>query len=266
MKMKDKIAELERRNAELERGLEACRAQAEIRKAHRDEIRVHLDALVAERRHLKRELDQILGDLRIDIKPRNIAPSHKPTRAQEILAVAEAEWTATIRDDNEGAIRIDQYIRGDWGLNWGSAQVRHLDKPLEYVPGSFSWCGAFVAFCYGMAASLRPQVRKKILPSCSRLWSNWGSTARLCSAGNQMLYPEPGDIITINNNDTPSTSWGQHIVLCETVIPEEGQFLTFEGNGWGTLGDGLRGEGVVKNRRELSSIARIYRPLEGDFE
>ena len=225
MKLKEKLALLETENTELKRTLEAIRAESALRQVKRKSAEAEVEELRAERRHLKRELGQLLSDLQIDIRPRSIAPSHKPTRAQEVLAVAEAEWAAVIRDDDMGSLRIDQYIRGDYGLGWGSAQVRHLDKPLEYIPGSFAWCGAFAAFCYGMAAGINPQIRKKILPSCSRLWSNWGSTQRLCSAGEQMLYPEPGDIITVHNSDTAKSSWGEHIVLCEAVT-DDGMFIT----------------------------------------
>lgn len=235
-------------------------------RSERDELKDLILRMQTQIRHLNRELGLVYSDLDHPIiQPRGIYPVHKMTFAEAVVAVAENEWAAVIRDDDEGALRIDQYIRSPEGLGWGSAQVRHLDQRVPYLPGSFSWCGAFVAFCYGMATELRPRIRKYTLPSCSRLWRDWGGTARLRGTSEHAMHPEGGDIITIHNAHAVHTTQGQHIVLCTSLDIEAGTFGTIEGNGWGYLGDGVRGEGVVKNNRPLESIARIYRPLEADF-
>ena len=237
-----------------------------------EELLAQVERMRTMLRQTYREMTQLYADLDPILKRDPVMMSrHSNAWAEAAVAVAEAEWHADIRDDDSGAARIDEYIRGDHGLGWGSADVNNLNERRAYRPQSFSWCGAFVAYCYGLGAEMTARTRKYTLPSCSRLWRDWGGTARLMGGAmpEKMLpaiWPARGDIVTIQNVGSVPRVQGHHITLCLDVDTEKGTFSTIEGNAWGYLPDGTRGEGVIRNERAVETIAKIYRPVSTDFD
>ena len=238
----------------------------------REELLEQVERMRTMLRQTYREMTQLYADLDPILKRDPVMLSRHPNAfASAVVAVAESEWIADIRDDDSGAVLIDEYIRGEHGLGWGSADVRNLSERRAYQPQSFSWCGAFVAYCYGLGAEMTARARKYTLPSCSRLWRDWGGTARLMggSMPEKMIpaiWPQAGDIVTVQNAGSVAREQGSHIVLCVDVDTKGGTFATIEGNAWGYFPDGTRGEGVVRNSRAVTSIAKIYRPVATDFD
>lgn len=223
--------------------------------ATKAELSTQIEHLEHEVRRLKRSVSH----LSLDCTPeqgrggydRAVYPSEQARRAIER---AEAEWERDVTEPQyEGDYeRINAYIKGRDGLNWSWEKDYTKD-------GQFSWCGAFVAFCYGSA--LRADIRKKIMPSCYRLMNNWGRTSRLRDGEE----PMPGDIVVVFTDDTHSPSQGNHITLCVGAPDESGNFPTIEGNAHGMSPHGPT-EGVIKRERSLDSVAHIYRLLPEDFE
>jgi hypothetical protein len=185
------------------------------------------------------------------------------------IEVALEEHSRCIRDDQSGARRIDTYIREGLGWTWTK----------RYRPQRFEWCGAAVAFWW-LWAGLSHKVRRKHLASCYRLW-RWSGKGK---PNERRIAPEdlqPGDIAVVGPEPAPRDAprserkarpkWGRHIVLVHRV--HEDHIDTVEGNAHGRLGDGTRGEGVVRCERPLSaSRTRTYRvlygirPVEGDID
>jgi hypothetical protein len=175
-------------------------------------------------------------------------------QSEEALKRAQAEWKRNVTEPSYGGDwqRIDAYIRSSEGLGWSWED--------DYTRnGQFSWCGAFAAFAYGR--SVLPSIRKKIFPSCYRMWANWGKTSR-CRDGE---LPAPGDIVTVFTSDEQSPAQGNHIVLVASAPDDMGLFDTIEGNAHGEGPEG-RIEGVIKRQRSMDSVAHIYRLLSEDFE
>lgn len=174
-------------------------------------------------------------------------------QSEQAMKRAEAEWQRNVTEPSYGGDwqRIDTYIRSSQGLGWSweSSYERN---------GQFSWCGAFAAYAYG--ESVLPSIRKKIFPSCYRMWANWGSTSR-CRDGEQ---PLPGDIVTVCTSDEQTPVQGNHIVLVVSSPDEHGDFHTLEGNAHGEGPEG-RIEGVIKRTRNMSTVAHIYRLLSEDY-
>lgn len=142
---------------------------------------------------------------------------------------------------------LDRYIAGTEGLHWSWEK--------SYTNRKFAWCGAFVAFAWG--ASLDPDIRKYILPSCSRIQGN--ATGRcpdhLREWGNRRAVPasdiQPGDIMLVGKGR------GSHITL---VFAAVGDIIsTIEGNSTGTGPDGSRFEGVVRHDRDRSEAKMVVR-------
>jgi hypothetical protein len=223
--------------------------------ATKAELSTQIEHLEHEVRRLKRSVSH----MSLDCSPepargyyeRAVYPSEHARRAIER---AEAEWELDVTEpEYEGYYeRINVYIKGRDGLSWSWEK--------DYTRnGQFSWCGAFVAFCYGSA--LRADIRKKIMPSCYRLMNNWGRTSRLRDGEE----PMPGDIVVVFTDDTHSPSQGNHITLCVGAPDELGNFPTIEGNAHGMSPHGPT-EGVIKRERALDSVAHIYRLLPEDFE
>ena len=175
-------------------------------------------------------------------------------QSDQALKRAEAEWQRNVTEPEYGGDwqRINTYIKSMQGIDW--------DWEDDYTRnGQFSWCGAFAAFAYG--ESVRLTIRKKIFPSCYRMYTNWGQTSR-CRDGES---PLPGDIVTVYTSDDRSPAYGNHIVLVASLPDESGEFDTIEGNAHGEGPEG-RIEGVIKRTRNMSSVAHIYRLLTEDYE
>jgi len=206
-------------------------------------------------RRLQRSILQMGLDLKaleVDRRPeRNVYAS---SQSREAIERAQCEWERNVTEPSYGGDwqRINTYIKSSEGIGWSW-------EPDYTKNGQFSWCGAFVAFAYG--GSVRLDIRKKIFPSCYRLWSNWGKSSR-CRDGEA---PQPGDIITVFTSDEQTPVQGNHIVLCVGAPDDMGLFDTIEGNAHGQGPEG-RIEGVIKRQRSIDTVAHIYRLLSEDFE
>jgi hypothetical protein len=208
-----------------------------------------------ELRRLHRSISQMGLDLKaLEVDSRPERSVYACPQSEEALKRAQAEWERNVTEPNYGGDwqRINTYIKSSEGLGWSWED--------DYTRnGQFSWCGAFAAFAYGR--SVLPSIRKKIFPSCYRMWANWGKTSR-CRDGE---LPAPGDIVTVFTSDEQSPAQGNHIVLVASAPDDMGLFDTIEGNAHGEGPEG-RIEGVIKRQRPMDSVAHIYRLLSEDFE
>jgi len=169
--------------------------------------------------------------------------------AQPPQDIASGEWHRHVREPpHRGWERITTYIRDGLGISWAKWLERRTGSPTYEENGSFAWCGAFAAWCY--RDRVRARIRRDRMASTYRLW-RW-------SRGNdRRIAPEdlePGDIAVVG----PATRaarwfkrWGNHVVIVTEVEPDVGVH-TIEGNAKGTLPDGRKREGVVKQFRPFS--------------
>ena len=214
-----------------------------------------------------RRLERSLRSVVLELDTKYIMPTSDrlgvASAPNEVLDRANQEWDYNIHEPAPGHedARIDAYIRSSLGLNWSSADVNRLDKPTPYTRDSFSWCGAFAAWCYGEITPVA--LRKKVFPSTYRMYSHWANSSR--NRGKEDI--QPGDIITVwtssNYDIRRKYHYGQHIVICEFI---DGDLIhTIEGNAKGELGDGTQGEGVIKRTRKIEDVAYVYRLLSEDL-
>lgn len=212
------------------------------------ELESRIENLEHELRRVNRALGQAQLDLdvtQIEIKD-HVTP-HRTDAAAEAIERAEAEWARIVKDPDQ---RIDAYIKSAAGLGWKWEKA--------YIQnGQFAWCGAFLAFCY---TKVNTNIRKKIFPSCYRLYNNWGQTSRKINPDKLRA----GDIVVVWTHK--NSVQGDHITLCvDSSSLDKGYISTIEGNAHGTLGNGKHGEGVIKRERALNEIAHVYRLLGSDF-
>lgn len=192
------------------------------------------------------------------------------------LYIAFGEWRKRIEDPDP---RINTYIKK--GLTWRDA---NLNKPgLDYKEdGDFSWCGAFVGFCY---AKLKKTIRYNTFASCYRLNHDWQD--------HRVVHTElvRGDIVTVGKTRRKDRKYGSHICLVEQVNMSPGQTFryrgadyevagtlrTIEGNAIGLGPDGTEYEGVTRNVRPIAHpkhalpsscrrVLRAYRVQAEDFD
>ena len=213
------------------------------------ELENQIQSLEQDLRRVKRALGQAELDLditHIEIKD-HVTPSQSD-HAADVISGARAEWERVVKDPSP---RIDAYIKSSAGIGWS------WEKPY-LQNGQFAWCGAFAAFCYTKANF---NIRKKIFPSCYRLYSNWGQTSRKIPT-NKL---QRGDIVVVYSGK--HSVQGDHITICESADTLHlGYISTIEGNAVGTLGNAEKGEGVIKRQRSLDEIAHVYRLLASDFD
>ena len=208
-----------------------------------------------ELRRAKRTINMISLDLqKINVRL-TFSCANQPTEfVQTALHRAKLEFNADIVDGQSNEYILKTYIAGSDGLGWN-----WLDT---YQNGSFAWCGAFAAFCYGL--TLKSTVRSRTMPSCYRMYRDWRNTTR-CHNGQDL---EIGDIVTVYNSKDPNkraaTPQGNHIVIVKE-LPKNGEFETYEGNAKGYGPEGNWREGVSTRKREISTIAHVYRLLQEDF-
>jgi hypothetical protein len=194
------------------------------------------------------------------------------TRGKNAVAIASAEWRRDVREPVSdvgpfGAARIDQYIRGPFGLTWGGADVADLSLPVPYTrDGQFEWCGAFVAWVLGQVG-LSERVRKRHLASTYRLYQWAKNTPRSIPLNNI----QPGDIVVVG---PANDEFGKHVTLAASKMRADGTFDTYEGNAGGTGPTGERITGVVKQTRSITKpdmprsryrAAFAVRPLPEDY-
>jgi len=213
------------------------------------ELENKIEDLEQDLRRVKRALGQAELDLDItQIEIKDFVTPHSTEHALEAISRAKLEWERVVKDPSP---RVDAYIKSAAGLGWS------WEKP--YIKnGQFAWCGAFASFCYTKASA---NIRKKIFPSCYRMYKNWGQTSRYVPV-NKI---QRGDIVIVWAGK--HSTQGDHITLCvDADALSLGYISTIEGNAVGTLGDGSRGEGVIKRQRTVDEIAHVYRLLASDFD
>jgi hypothetical protein len=213
------------------------------------EIQDKLDNLEQDYRRLERAFNQAQLDINaLEIEDHDYNTPAISFHAREAIKRAEVELNRVVVDPCD---RINAYIRSAEGLGW--SWVEPYTKN-----GEFAWCGAFASFCY---TKVNSNIRKKIFPSCYRLYSNWAKTSRKIPIENV----QAGDIVVIYT--AKRSVQGDHITLCvDASTKKDGYIKTIEGNAKGELGNGEFGEGVIRQERELEKIAHVYRLLGSDFD
>jgi|TARA_R100000479_G_scaffold108412_1_gene54441 hypothetical protein len=217
--------------------------------------KAELEIQITELEHKIRRLDRSLNQTRLDLEELPTAAynrfetPHRNDNVVEALERAMAEYEAFVKDPSE---RISLYIKSSHGIGWS--------WEADYVKnGQFAWCGAFAAWCH---TRVKFDIRKKIFPSCYRLYANWGQTSRKIDP----MKVQPGDIVVVYTSKR--SMQGDHITLCvdNSLLGSEGEITTIEGNAHGTFPDDSYGEGVIKRKRKLIEFAHVYRLLADDFD
>jgi hypothetical protein len=163
-----------------------------------------------------------------------------------VLAVAQAEWERCVREPRGDVNRVDEYIRGEFGLGWGTADAINWKANTPYTRnGMFQWCGAFAAFCWGHSGLLAA-IRSKKLASTVRLYNWCQGTDRTVSVPGDL---RPGDIVIVTRGKKKQ---GEHICIVERVDLDAKLVHTIEGNARGRGPDGEVFEGVIKRTRPWS--------------
>jgi hypothetical protein len=195
---------------------------------------------------------------------------------------ALSEWSRPVRDiepgtpdDREHIAKYFNEVRRADGRSWAwFLLARHPRGHAEYIEQTMrgeweEWCGMFVAFCaqnlIGRHIAGRQCVNLTIAPGIA--YYVLPSTARIASPAkwNEAGVDEPerpliedmqrGDIFTVGAGGI-----GSHIgIVDEPPDDESGEFMTIEGNGRGLLGDGTRGEGVIRRGRNIREIKQLIR-------
>lgn len=215
------------------------------------ELEQQIDDLKHEIRRQHRSLKQLeldIDDLPTDAyKPIYPTPQLTPHNKQA-LDRAYGEWEKDIHDPDP---RINTYIRSSEGAGW-SWESNYIKN------GQFAWCGCFAAFVH---TAVKFPIRKKIFPSCYRLYKAWSKTSRSIDHAEVA----PGDIVVVYSSKR--SLQGDHITICvDSTTIDQGYITTIEGNAHGTLGNGEYGEGVIKRERKLEEFAHVYRLLGEDFD
>ena len=214
--------------------------------------KAQLQEKIDDLQHQVRRLDRALNQAEIDLKvlPDRLVTwptPHIDPRSAEALSRGMEEWNRVVKEPDN---RINTYIRTQEGIGWGWEKMYQKN-------GQFAWCGAFAAYCW---SSVKLDIRKKIFPSCYRLYSNWSQTSRHIPVDKM----SPGDIVIVYT--AKRSKQGDHITLCKSEPDSDGVFKTIEGNAFGTLGDDTYGEGVIQRERNIKEIAHVYRLLGVDFD
>ena len=196
------------------------------------EIQDKLDNLEQDYRRLERAFNQAQLDINaLEIEDHDYNTPAISFHAREAIKRAEVELNRVVVDPGD---RINAYIRSAEGLGWNWVEPYTKN-------GEFAWCGAFASFCY---TKVNSNIRKKIFPSCYRLYSNWAKTSRKISIEDV----QAGDIVVIYT--AKRSVQGDHITLCvDASTKKDGYIKTIEGNAKGELGNGEFGEGVVRRAR-----------------
>lgn len=130
--------------------------------------------------------------------------------------------------------------------------------------GAYSWCGAFVAWCW-LAAGMTPEKAKKF-SGVDVPGHPFASTYRLTRAAQKdpdFLIPTlkalPGDAVVIKHAVHPKR-YGDHITMLMAWDKLQHSVICVHGNGNGRFPDGSWGEGVVVSSFPVSAIVAVYRP------
>jgi len=191
---------------------------------------------------------QLRADLLDELDKIELSPNDHQSAADGLRVVARAleEWRQHIEEPRRRVTAhpiLDRYIKGALGWEW-------IDS---YQNRKFAWCGAFAAHCWMDTTS--NMIRQRSFASTYRLREWAKNTPREID----LTRARAGDLVIVGKRK----AWGDHITILERI---EGDTLyTIEGNAFGELADGSRGEGVIRRQRDASEVAFIYRPLEVDL-
>lgn len=217
--------------------------------------KAELETTITELEHKIRRLDRSLNQAKLDLRDLPTAAfnrfetPHLSDNVREAISRAHAEFELDVHDPSP---RITSYIKSSEGIGWSWEE--------DYTRnGQFAWCGAFAAWCHTRVKAI---IRKKIFPSCYRMYQAWGQTSRKIDP----MKVQPGDIVVVFTSKR--SQQGDHITLCVDVsnFQDEGYITTIEGNAHGEFPDGSRGEGVITRQRKLSEFAHVYRLIADDFD
>lgn len=203
------------------------------------------------------------------------------------LTILEYEWNLDIKDPlsvwidravngddapdtRRWAARIEQYIRTS-GRVWARILDRRPGPPFYRV--SDAWCGFFANFGLATAHTipgappfkLDPRISELLMPSTSRMSSRlkWLQAGYIKPLRGDVIKPadiKRGDVVTIQTRRTDSKAYGDHFVTALGPPDADGFFDTIEGNAEGRKPTGPDSrQGVVKCRRPLSRVRRVYR-------
>lgn len=164
-------------------------------------------------------------------------------RINRVITTALREWEEGIYEppEGDGHLSIDLYIRDDLGLAWKWEDEYRRN-------GDFRWCGAFIAWIFGVGGPLRFSIRHKYLASCYRLRRWARRNGRLVD----LDKVQRGDILILGDHHGPT--WGRHMCLAMQVNPPGDWVDTIEGNARGRGHDGFIHEGVVVRCRPLRAV------------
>lgn len=214
------------------------------------------------------------------------------------IACAENEWKKVIRDTQWHSKTFRQNMRdlgaphskwtkpteGDRGhiariirTNGGHWEKVMRKRGYSEAKGD-AWCGLGIGHCMrnvgdwiepGMCVdlTLRRGIAEHVLPSTARIASRtWWARAGGRRIDGKKVRPDGiqrGDVITVFTGS--GKSYGDHYAIA-LDSPYNGSVKTIEFNGYGELGDGTFGEGVIKRERKLKDVKRIYRFGPQHFE
>lgn len=182
-----------------------------------------------------------------------------------LVRSAQALWRTNVQDLADG--EVNHKITAIFDDNQWGAWLRERCPEGYTRPPDPDYCGhtvAYVARRVGehldplqcLPVMIDPKIAHQIFPSTYRLsrkdrWAEIGHDAPGYVAPERVA---PGDIVVVGKRK----AYGDHITLC--IYPlERGEFMTIEGNATGEFPDGTRGKGVVRRRRKVSEITRVYR-------
>ena len=159
-------------------------------------------------RHLQRENGQLrlaLADQGVLAHAVNDEAIVMAERVRRQLQELEVSFFKDIAEPPKGLTGTHQEITaricGPEGLNW--------DWTEPYMRnGQFAWCGAEAAYAL-RAAGLKPSIRRRVMPSCYRLYEFCHNEDNGKRVVPHISKAEPGDIVVVGNEQSPR--WGSHI-------------------------------------------------------
>ncbi|RAL23039.1 hypothetical protein DL240_09135 [Lujinxingia litoralis] len=202
-----------------------------------------------------------------------LIPTEGARLRRALLSAALSEWERGV-ECRRDATRISRYFR-DCGWQWHLDQHAGgaFDEDLRRASPHLEYCGLFVAFCglhlghhlepeRCVPVRLRPGIAELVLPSTFRAQSarHW---ARAGVAAPPPLEPgeaalHPGDIITLRTRSRAPRPYGDHFAIVHHAAGDT--VHTVEANAVGPLGpDKEMGRGVIRGKRPLRDVRRIYR-------
>lgn len=187
------------------------------------------------------------------------------------LSSALALWREEIKDEDQSPTIKGMFRACGWGF-W-------VDDADGYRNNAkHAWCGIFQGYAASLigyylepgqcvSVTLDADILKHCIPSTARMVSDakWRAagvrkpqTVTINGAGTTALVPGALATIAARDYGDRRNEYGGHFVLVESYDANTGMVATVEGNAWGTMPDGSRGEGVVRNSRPVEQFRRVF--------